>query len=81
MGQYANAITVYPSEITEKIVDATESLTPEEHEKLVGPLGRPGDIEDAAGCILWLASRAGAWVSGNVLVTDGGKLGLVPSTY
>jgi NAD(P)-dependent dehydrogenase (short-subunit alcohol dehydrogenase family) len=67
--------------MTEQIVKGTEHLTSEEYEMKVSPLGRPGNAEDVAGCILWLASRAGAWISGNVLVTDGGKLGVVPSTY
>jgi NAD(P)-dependent dehydrogenase (short-subunit alcohol dehydrogenase family) len=72
---------VYPSEMTEQIVKQTTQLTPDEYAMKVSPLGRPGNAEDVAGCILWLASKAGAWLSGNVVVTDGGKLGLVPSSY
>lgn len=72
---------MYPSEMTAEIVKATDNLTPEEYATRVSPLGRPGNAEDVAGCILWLASKAGAWLSGNVVVTDGGKLGLVPSSY
>lgn len=72
---------LYPSEMTAEVVKSAEQLSPEEQEARVSPLGRPGNTEDMAGCILWLASRAGAWVSGNVVVTDGGKLGVVPSSY
>lgn len=72
---------VYPSEMTEDIVKATGQLTSDEYAARVSPLGRPGNAEDVAGCILWLASKAGAWISGNVVVSDGGKLGLVPSSY
>ena len=36
------------------------------------PLGRIGEPEDVAGAALFLASRAGAFVSGQVLVVDGG---------
>lgn len=72
---------MYPSEMTEDIVKAAEQLPVEERLARVSPLGRPGNTEDMAGCILWLASKAGAWISGLVVVTDGGKLGLIPSSY
>lgn len=45
------------------------------------PLTRSGDEEDMAGVILWLCSRAGGYINGNVVVTDGGRLSVVPSTY
>lgn len=34
-----------------------------------------------AGAILFMTSRAGGYLNGNVLVTDGGRLGIVPSSY
>lgn len=49
--------------------------------KSVVPLQRAGDEQDMAGAILFLASRAGAYLNGNVLVTDGGRLSIMPSTY
>lgn len=36
-------------------------------------LGRLGGAGDAAGTCLWLASRAGAYVTGAVVVLDGGS--------
>jgi len=45
------------------------------------PLGRVGSIEDMAGAILYLTSRAGAYLNGNVIVTDGGRLSVGPATY
>lgn len=38
------------------------------------PLGRFGTAPDLAGAALFLASRAGAWVTGATLVMDGGVL-------
>lgn len=38
------------------------------------PLRRPGEPEDVAGAALFLASRAGAFVTGHNLVVDGGTL-------
>ena len=50
-------------------------------DKSMIPLGRIGDDRDMAGAILYLASRAGAYVNGNILIVDGGRLGTYPSTY
>ncbi|KAF7502433.1 hypothetical protein GJ744_005816 [Endocarpon pusillum] len=45
------------------------------------PATRSGHEEDMAGVILWLCSKAGAYISGNVVVSDGGRLGVFPSSY
>jgi NAD(P)-dependent dehydrogenase (short-subunit alcohol dehydrogenase family) len=45
------------------------------------PLERVGSEEEMAGTILYLTSRAGAYCSGNVMVVDGGRLSVLPSTY
>ena len=36
------------------------------------PLGRLGEPEDVAGAAVFLAARAGAWITGQTLVVDGG---------
>ncbi len=43
------------------------------------PLGRLGTIDDVAGCALYLASDAGAWITGAVFVVDGGQSVAAPS--
>lgn len=45
------------------------------------PLERVGSDEDMAGTTLYLTSRAGAYCNGNVIVTDGGRLSVMPATY
>jgi len=45
------------------------------------PLRRTGTQEDMAGAILFLASRAGAYVNGAVWLVDGGRVGSVASNY
>jgi NAD(P)-dependent dehydrogenase (short-subunit alcohol dehydrogenase family) len=38
------------------------------------PLGRLGEPDDLAGAAIYLASRAGAWTSGQTIVVDGGTV-------
>lgn len=45
------------------------------------PSERTGSEEDFAGVILFLASRAGAYLNGETLISDGGRLSQLPSTY
>jgi NAD(P)-dependent dehydrogenase (short-subunit alcohol dehydrogenase family) len=45
------------------------------------PLQRAGTEEDMAGLILYLTSRAGGYVTGTVLLTDGGRLSVNPAVY
>lgn len=45
------------------------------------PLLRPGNDEDMAGAILYLASKAGAYCTGSVVISDGGRLSIAPATY
>ena len=72
---YADLTTVYPSEMSGGLIG--DGVFP----KSKIPLQRTGTAEDMAGCILFLTSRAGAYSNGNVMVTDGGRLSQMPSTY
>jgi NAD(P)-dependent dehydrogenase (short-subunit alcohol dehydrogenase family) len=49
-------------------------------DKSVVPLGRMGDEQDMAGQILYLASKAGSYCNGNIILIDGGRLGTFPGT-
>ncbi|KAF2116322.1 short-chain dehydrogenase/reductase [Lophiotrema nucula] len=68
----------YPSEMTSGMMN---QIGDKKWPKDFIPEQRAGDIEDMAGAILFLVGRAGAYVNGNVLVTDGGRLSIIPSTY
>lgn len=69
---------VYPSDLTQEVIRKHEQTG---WPRNVIPEGRPGDLEDVGGAILFLLSKAGSYINGNVLVTDGGRLGVMPSTY
>lgn len=45
------------------------------------PQGRMGNLNDIAGLMLFLVGKGGAYISGTVQVTDGGRLSVFPSTY
>ncbi|KAF2149694.1 NAD(P)-binding protein [Myriangium duriaei CBS 260.36] len=81
------AAGLFPSDISEAlfkpyIVDRSKKL----HEEGVfsrnyQPAERAGSIEDMAGTVLYMASRAGLFLNGSVVLVDGGKLGTMPATY
>ncbi|EAT81877.1 hypothetical protein HBH56_102590 [Parastagonospora nodorum] len=69
---------LYPSDMTTSLLSQNPSgVYPRDYI----PAERVGDIKDMAGTILFLASRAGGYVNGNVLLTDGGRLSILPGTY
>ena len=72
---HAKRRLVYPSEMAAPIIG--DGIFPKE--KI--PAERSGTEEDMAGCILYMTSRAGAYCNGNVIVTDGGRLSVMPATY
>ncbi|KZT37285.1 NAD(P)-binding protein [Sistotremastrum suecicum HHB10207 ss-3] len=65
---------IYPTEMT-------TGMIPEVVPPVAVPLRRAGHPDDVAGLILYLGSRAAAYTNGTVFLTDGGRLGLFPSTY
>jgi NAD(P)-dependent dehydrogenase (short-subunit alcohol dehydrogenase family) len=56
--------------------------TPEQREAIgqMVPLGRVGDGDDIAGTTIFLASRAGAYLTGTVIPLDGGITGINPNS-
>ncbi|KAI1422568.1 short chain dehydrogenase [Xylaria sp. FL1777] len=67
---------LYPSEMSAPILARSGAIV-----KSKVPLERAGDEQDMGGAILYLASRAGAYCNGTVVVTDGGRLTTFPSTF
>jgi len=45
------------------------------------PQGRMGGANDVAGLLLFLVGKGGAYINGTTQLTDGGRLGVFPSTY
>ena len=51
-------------------------INPKQKEQMLAriPMGRLGEMDDIQGAVVYLASRAGAYVTGTTLVVDGGWL-------
>ncbi|KAF2119209.1 hypothetical protein BDV96DRAFT_610346 [Lophiotrema nucula] len=78
---------LYPSEMTTGQTSKLDSLQGDAFagaHKMApdqSPAERTGSEEDFAGTILYLASQAGAYLNGETLLTDGGRLAQFPGTY
>ncbi|KAI9744715.1 MAG: hypothetical protein M1818_001640 [Claussenomyces sp. TS43310] len=83
----AIAAGLFPSDIAEVlfkkyIIDPSKSLFEEGvFSRSYQPAERAGSIEDMAGLTLYMASRAGAFINGSVMLSDGGKIATMPATY
>lgn len=78
-----NAIApgIYPSELSTPLSHVQDGTKDGAVETTMIPEGRTGKLEDMAGIVLFLAGKAGAYNNGCVLVNDGGRLSVLPSTY
>ena len=80
-------LLVFPSEIAEPlfkkfVIDHSKSITQEGvFSRSYQPAERAGSIEDMAGLVMYMTSRAGAFLNGSVMLADGGKLATMPATY
>jgi NAD(P)-dependent dehydrogenase (short-subunit alcohol dehydrogenase family) len=72
-------VIVYPSELSAEKIN--EVMKAGGVSKSLIPLQRPGTIEDMSGAALYLTSKASAYLNGSVLVTNVGRLSVIPATY
>ena len=75
---------LYTSEMTAGHSAVKQGMQPDEDGALpvdVAPEERMGGLEDMAATALYMMGRGGAYLSGSVLMTDGGRLGQMPASY
>ncbi|CAG9952442.1 unnamed protein product [Clonostachys rosea f. rosea IK726] len=70
---------IFPSDMTEHVIQFLNANP--EAAKAILPVGRPGNIQDMAGLTLWLSSNAGGYVTGSIVLSDGGVLSVTPASY
>ncbi|CRL23926.1 Short-chain dehydrogenase/reductase SDR [Penicillium camemberti] len=82
-GIRVNAIApgVYPSELASALIGNRKPEEEAFEDQRFIPARRFGGDEEMAGAILYLASRAGSYSNGSILLTDGGRLSVMTGTY
>ena len=71
----------FPSEMAAPITDSRDPGTESSEDPNFIPARRFGGEEEMGGTVVYLASRAGAFNNGLVLLNDGGRLGVTVGTY
>lgn len=74
-------VLVFPSDLS---VGMRGDRNPEEEgpdHHLFIPSQKFGGPEEMAGSLLYLASRAGSFTNGNVILFDGGRGAVIPASY
>jgi NAD(P)-dependent dehydrogenase (short-subunit alcohol dehydrogenase family) len=76
---------LFPSDLAEGLIaGVSPNGNPMEEGSIsakIIPVTRVGVEDDMAGTVLYVASKAGAYLNGNVTVLDGGRLSQFPGTY
>ncbi|KAK4501698.1 hypothetical protein PRZ48_007507 [Zasmidium cellare] len=73
---------LFPTDLAEGLFDKAEDPCVEgAFPKSFVPAERLGSTSDMAGFILYVASQAGAYLNGNIMVVDGGRMSALPTTY
>ncbi|KAL2268039.1 hypothetical protein VTJ83DRAFT_2885 [Remersonia thermophila] len=72
---------LFPSDLANRMIGDRDPSKEEYDDPRFQPSRRFGGGEEMAGTILYLASRSGAYCNGSVMVVDGGRLGVMPSSY
>lgn len=76
-----NKITVFPSELAAGLIGNRDPGTESFESPHFIPVRKFGGEEEMAGTVLYLASRAASFCNGLILVNDGGRLSVMPSSY
>ncbi|KAF2098192.1 dehydrogenase with different specificitie [Rhizodiscina lignyota] len=79
----ANALApgLFPSDISAPLLAGKDGTQEGAFPANFIPAEKTGDDQDMAGAILYLTSRAGAYLNGNILVIDGGRMGVLNTSY
>lgn len=82
-GIRANALApgLFPSEMTTQMLSSRDPEDEGPDHPAFIPSQKFGGEEEMGGVILYLASRAGSFTNGNVVLCDGGRAAIIPTSY
>lgn len=72
---------VFPSDISAALLEGKEPTKEGSFPTSFIPNQKTGDEQDMAGTLLYMASRAGAYMNGTILLLDGGRSGVLNTSY
>ncbi|KAJ4288302.1 hypothetical protein N0V88_007340 [Collariella sp. IMI 366227] len=75
------ATSLFPSELAKGMIGERDAGAETRDDPRFIPARRFGGEEEMAGTMLYLASRAGAYCNGLILVNDGGRSAVMLSSY
>jgi NAD(P)-dependent dehydrogenase (short-subunit alcohol dehydrogenase family) len=73
--------TVFPSDMAQPLIVGRDFGKETLEDAMFIPARRIGGEEEMGGSVLYLASRAGAFCNGLILLNDGGRLSIIPASY
>lgn len=76
-----NRSIVFPSELAANLIGSRDPATESVDDPKFIPARKFGSDDEMAGAVLYLASKAGSFCNGFILVNDGGKLSTMPADY
>lgn len=76
-----NESAVYPSELAATLIGDRDPSKEDFKDPRFIPARKFGGDDEMAGSVLYLASKAGSFCNGFILVNDGGKLSTMPAAY
>ncbi|OTA60713.1 short chain dehydrogenase [Hypoxylon sp. EC38] len=77
----AMAPGLFPSVLAERLIGGRDPSKETFEDPKYIPARKFGGEDEMAGSVLYLASRAGSFCNGFILVNDGGKIATMPATY
>jgi len=77
----ADKFTVFPSELATSLIGNRKPEEEPWQDPRFIPAQKFGGDEEMGGTILYLASMAGSYCNGLIMVMDGGRVAMLPSAY
>lgn len=72
---------LFPSDISARLMEGKDATREGAFPATFIPNQKAGDEEDMGGTVLYMVSRAGAYLNGSIVLLDGGRCGVLNTSY